>query len=383
MRRVSESHFGGCVRRSLQAHASVEERVVTFRTRTILTVIAVVLAVLTTLYVVSIARQVIAWILISLFLALALNPAVEWFQRRGLRRRGAAAGATYALALAAIVLLGATFIPTLVDQSNDFVEAVPGYVDDLTKGEGRLGFLQDRYHIVDRAREAIGDGGAARLLGVSGAALAVTKGVITAVVAIVTIAFLTFFMLLEGPRWVERSYSLLPEGSQARWRRVGQQIYRTVGGYVAGNLLISVIAGTSSAIVLTIMDVPYSIALGLLVAILDLIPLAGATLAAIIVSAVSFLQSIEAGIVVLIFFIVYQQLENHVLQPLVYGRTVQLSPLAVLIAVLIGAKIAGILGALGAIPVAGSIQVLFVDWLEHRRGRPVDGTAAEPARAPP
>jgi predicted PurR-regulated permease PerM len=361
----------------------VEERLVTFRTRTILSVIAIVLAVLTTLFVISIARQVIAWILISLFLALALNPAVEWFQRRGLRRRGAAAGATYAVALAAIILLGATFVPTLVDQSNDFVDAVPGYVDDLTKGEGRLGFLQERYHIVARAREAIGDGGAARLLGVSGAALAVTKGVITAVVAIVTIAFLTFFMLLEGPRWVERGYSLLPDASQARWRRVGQQIYRTVGGYVAGNLLISVIAGTSSAIVLTIMDVPYSIALGLLVAILDLIPLAGATLAAIIVSAVSFLQSIEAGVVVLIFFIVYQQLENHVLQPLVYGRTVQLSPLAVLIAVLIGAKIAGILGALGAIPVAGSIQVLLVDWLDHRRHRTVDGPVSEPARAPP
>jgi predicted PurR-regulated permease PerM len=119
------------------------------------------------------------------------------------------------------------------------------------------------------------------------------------------------------------------------------------------------------------MDVPYALALGLLVALLDLVPLVGATIAAIVVTTVAFLStdSIWSGIVVLIFFIVYQQLENHLLQPLVYGRTVQLSPLIVLIAVLIGASLAGVLGALGAIPVAGAVQVLVVDWLAHREGR--------------
>ena len=112
---------------------------------------------------------------------------------------------------------------------------------------------------------------------------------------------------------------------------------------------------------------PFAVALGLLVAILDLIPLAGATIAAILVTTVAFLDSTTSGIIVLIFFIVYQQLENHVLQPVVYGRTVQLSPLAVLIAVLIGAELAGVVGALAAIPVAGTIQVILRDWLEHRR----------------
>ena len=129
------------------------------------------------------------------------------------------------------------------------------------------------------------------------------------------------------------------------------------------------VAGVSSTIVLLILDVPYAVALGLLVAILDLIPLAGATLAAIILTAVAFLTSIPAGIIVLAFMIVYQQIENHLLQPLVYSRTVQLSPLAILIAVLIGAKIAGILGALAAIPVAGTIQVLLLAWLRGRRER--------------
>ena len=100
---------------------------------------------------------------------------------------------------------------------------------------------------------------------------------------------------------------------------------------------------------------------------LDLIPLAGATLAGILIATVAFLHSITAGIVVVVFFVVYQQLENHLLQPTIYGRTVQLSPLAVLIAVLIGAEIAGVLGALAAIPVAGSLQVVLVDWWRHRR----------------
>src|SRR5205823_8247821 len=113
---------------------------------------------------------------------------------------------------------------------------------------------------------------------------------------------------------------------------------------------------------------PFWVALGLIVAILDLIPLAGATIAGIVISAVAFLHSIPAGIVVVAFFIIYQQIENHLLQPIVYGRTVQLSPLAVLISVLVGAELAGVLGALAAIPVAGSLQVILVDWLRRRRG---------------
>jgi predicted PurR-regulated permease PerM len=184
---------------------------------------------------------------------------------------------------------------------------------------------------------------------------------------------MTLFMLLEGPAWIDRLYGLLPAASRPRWEAVGRDVYRTVGGYVTGNLLISLIAGITSGILLFALGVPYSVALGLLVALLDLIPLAGATLAAVIVTLIAFTTGgVGTGIAVAIFFVVYQQLENHVLQPLVYGRTVQLSPLAVLIAVLIGAQVAGILGALGAIPVAGTIQVLLVDWQRERAARRIE-----------
>jgi predicted PurR-regulated permease PerM len=354
-----------------------QEHVIRFRLRNILGVILVVIAVIAVLEVLQIARQVITWILISLFLALALNPAVEFFQRRLTRRRLPAIAITYVLAALAIVALAATFVPTLIDNVNEFAQAVPGYIEDLTAGRGWLGELADRYDVVERVREQVETGGAASLIGASGTALAITQKILTAIVAIVTIIFLTFFMLLEGPRWMERFYSLLPEDSQERWRNVGSGIYRTVGGYVSGNLLISVIAGISSAVVLSILGVPFAIALGLVVAILDLIPLAGATLAAIILTTIAFLDDVRNGIIVLIFFVIYQQIENHVLYPLVYSRTVQLSPLAILIAVLLGAKLAGVLGALAAIPVAGAVQIILLDYLRHRQAR-IDGARASP-----
>ena len=347
----------------------MEERVVRFRPTTILALLGITIGVFLLLQLVWIAREVLTWVLIAVFLALAMNPAVNWFQAHGIRRRGLATGITAVLVLAGFALLGLLFIPTLVSEVNGFAGALPDYVDDITHRRGRLGFLESKYHVTQRVRDAIEEGGTTRVLGLTGTAVAITKGIITAIVAVVTIMFMTVFMLLEGPTWVERFYALLPERSRDRWRDVGQQIYRTVGGYVTGNLFISLIAGVTSTLVLLALGVPYAVALGLLVAILDLIPLAGATIAAIIVCSIGFLHSLAAGIILLVFFIVYQQIENHVLQPLVYSRTVRLSPLVILISVLVGAQIAGVLGALAAIPVAGTIQVILFSWLEERRKR--------------
>ncbi len=356
----------------------MEERLVSFRPRAVLVVLGIIISAFVIIRIILVARSVLIWVFVALFLALALNPAVEWLQTRGVRRRGVAVLITYISALFGIVALAALFIPILVDQVDNFIGAVPDYVDQLTRGEGRIGFLEREYQITERVRDAIGQQGASGVLGISGTALSVTKSVVTAIVAIVTIAFLTLFMLLEGPAWVERFYSLLPPEKQPRWRKIGYDIYRTIGGYVTGNLAISLVAGITSTAVLLILGVPYAVALGLVVALLDLIPLAGATIAAVIVTTVGFIDSTTSGIVLLVFFILYQQLENQVLQPIVYGRTVQLSPLAVLIAVLVGAALAGVVGALAAIPVAGAIQVLLVDWLENRRGRLVK-TAPAPA----
>jgi predicted PurR-regulated permease PerM len=362
------------------------ERVIQFRPRTVLQVAGLLLGVALALYVVWISLRVITWVFVALFLALALDPAVRFLQSKGVRRRGAAAAIIYTAAIAAAGLLAALLVPPLVDEAEGLADAVPGYVEDITAGRGPLGFLERDYQIVRRVREAT-EGGGGSFLGGAGTALDVGRGVLTGVVGFITIVFLTLFMILEGPAWHERALGLLPQESRPRWRNVGHRIAQTVSGYVTGNLFLSLIAGTSTTIVLVILGVPFALALGLLVAILDLIPLAGATLAGLLLTTVGLLTSLTAGIVLLVFFVLYQQIENHVLQPLVYGRTVQLSPLVVLIAILIGTEVAGVLGALGAIPVAGTLQILLLDWLEHRRMADQEGgpaaVAAEAMRDSP
>jgi predicted PurR-regulated permease PerM len=359
-----------------------EERVVSFRPRTILVVLGVTLLVFVVLALVYFAFRVITWILIAAFLAAALNPAVEFFERRGVGR-GLSSGIVFLVALLSICGLGFLLIPPLVDQVREFIDALPAIVADLTAGRGPLGFLERDYQVVERLREAIDKAGTGGVTGLTGPAVEILTRILTGVVGALTIAFLTFFMLLEGPHTVDHVLGLLPERVRPRWERVSGNIYRTIGGYVSGNLLISLIAGVVTTIVLLAVGSSYAIALGLVVAVLDLIPLAGATLAAVIVSAVIFVeQGVLRGIIVVVFFVLYQQLENHVLQPVIYGRTVQLSPLAVLVAVLIGAELAGVLGALMAIPVAGSIQAIVREILLTHRERLIETPPGAALAAP-
>src|SRR5664280_2606324 len=178
------------------------ERVIHVRPRTIALVVAIVLAFALALQIVFIAGQVIVWIFIALFLALAINPLVDWLQARGIRRRGPAVAIAFGTVLIAAVGVAAIFVPILVDQIGKFIDAVPGYVKDLTEGRGRLGFLETDYHVVEKVEKAIKDNNASKVLGASNVALSLTKGVLSAIVATITIGFMTLFMLLEGPTWV-------------------------------------------------------------------------------------------------------------------------------------------------------------------------------------
>jgi predicted PurR-regulated permease PerM len=207
------------------------------------------------------------------------------------------------------------------------------------------------------------------VLGLTSPALGVLRGILTAVVATVTIFFLVLFLLREGRRWVEAGVDLLPPASRPRWERVLAGVTRTIRGYVTGNLLISLIAGTIAYVTLLATGVPYALPLAVLVAVLDLIPLVGATLGTVVASGVALSEGLFPFIVVAVVFVAYQQFENHLLQPLIYGRTVQLSPLMVLISILLAGSIAGIIGALIAIPIAGSLQVVLAELIAARRER--------------
>jgi predicted PurR-regulated permease PerM len=354
--------------------AAPPPREIRVRVRTVLLVLLTALLVALVVWLLLEAWQVITWVLIAIFFAIALQPVVDFLERRGLPN----ALAVIAVAIASLVIVGLlawAFIPPLVRQTTDALQALPGAVDDLTKGEGPLGFLQREYDIVGRVKQAVEGRGGGEVLGVTAPAFAVVRGAVTAVVATITIFFLTIFLLREGRAWVARILGLVPEAHRPRWERISQGVARTIRGYVAGNLLISLVAGLVAFAVLTATGVPYAVPLAVLVALLDLVPLVGATVAMIVVAAVALTQGIVPFLIVLAVLLAYQQAENHLLQPVVYGRTVQMSPLVVLVAVLIGGTIAGVLGALLAIPVAGSLQVMLTELIP-RKAEPA--TAARP-----
>ena len=347
---------------------AIPERVVRVHLRTALLLTGALIGVFAGLYVLWMTRQIIIWLLIAIFLAVALDPLVSWFQHHGLRSRGLAVLAAVVLVGAVLTGIGFLLLPPLVTQLDDLVASLPKYVDDLTRGRGPFGFLERDYQIVEKVRERVQQGGSGGIVvSLAGGALTVAAGVLSAIAATATITVMVVFLLLGGPRWVESFLGSLPDDQRDRWSSVGADLYRSVGGYVRGNLAISLLAGVSAAVVLLILGVPYALALALVIAILDLVPLVGATIGATIVLGVVVFQSTTAAVIWLIFAIVYQQVENHFIQPVVYGRMVLLPAFAVLLAVLVGAKLGGVVGALGAIPIASAIQIIVVDLLRARR----------------
>ena len=239
----------------------------------------------------------------------------------------------------------------------------------LANGKGPIGDIVKRYDLEqkvkdnqDKIQQAITD------FGTSG--LDIVRRIFSTIVAVLTVTVLTILILIEGPTLSQNAVDLIPSlQRRTRVRRVAVDACRAVSGYVFGNLLISLIAGTAAWLMLFILGVPYAEVLGLFVGFADLIPLVGATLGAIPAIGFAFLHSVPAGIITTIFFIVYQQFENHVLQVTIMSRTVKLNPLAVLVSVLVGVELFGFLGALLAIPAAGVIQVVVRDLYDESRGR--------------
>ncbi|MGW2030669.1 AI-2E family transporter [Streptomyces sp. NPDC001811] len=337
--------------------------------RTILATIGLVLATYVVIALVVQARRVLIWAVIALFLAVSLHPAVEALQRRVPRCRRSVATLLVFLATAAVVgAVIALFVIPLAEEAGRFAGRLPAMIKDARAGRGPVGDLLERTHalrFVQRHQARIG----AFATGLGTPALHFVRSAATTVAGALTIFVLAYLMVLEGPKAIDRSLSLVDEAPAARIRRVGAACARTVNGYLTGNLLISVICGLLTYVVLLVSGVPFAGLLALFVAVTDLIPLVGATIGAVVASAVAFVHSLPAGIGAVVFFVVYQQAENHLLQPVILSRTVRLNPLTVLLAILIATEVAGILGALLAIPVTGIIQVVLGDIWAHRGGR--------------
>ena len=351
--------------------------------RTIATAIGMVLATVLMLLVLRAVSRVVIWMIVAAFFAIALYPVVGWVEKRVTRgRRSLATLLVFVLVLVVLGGLITAFAVPLAREGTAFAKQLPQLVNDARAGRGPVGGFLDRTNALNYIQEHQ-DRIKAFASGLTTPAAGVLQGVATGVAGVVTIFVLAYLMVLEGPKIVDGSLNLLQRENRPRVRAVSADCAKSITGYLSGNLLISVICGVLTYIVLLATGVPFAGLIALFVAVADLIPLIGATLGAIVAVVAAAVHSVPALIVVAVFFVVYQQLENHLLQPIILSRTVKLNPLTVLIAILVAVELAGILGAFLAIPVAGMIQVIARDLWDHRRGRPKEeptvGEDREPA----
>jgi predicted PurR-regulated permease PerM len=334
--------------------------------RTLLLFVALATAVVAAVALAFAVKTVLVELVVAIVLAMAIEPLVKVFQRRRGVSRGAAVGLAFTVVVVALVAFAYLLFQPLVSELNRFSADLPRLTRELTQGHGRLGFLESRYHIVERARAAVQGHG---VTGAAGPVLHSVTGVVQTAGGIVFVAFLTLFVALGGRQWFDSLVGLFPTEHQPRVRRAGAGVAQAVGGYVSGNLLISVIAGSVTTAVCVATGVPYALPLGIVVGVFDLVPLVGATIGTVIVGSVALTKGVPAALIVVATMIVYQQVENHTLQQLVYHRTVQLSALAISVSVAAGAELGGVLGALLGIPAAGALKVVFGELADWRRER--------------
>lgn len=357
----------------------------TVSNRTIVRIFAIVAGLAGLLYLLWTVRSTAVLVFLAIFLAVALGPAVDWFVRRRVPRALAILLVYLGIALS-IFGVGLLIVPPVVNGVDDLSRDIPTYVHDLRDSKTFRKY-DDKYGITDKLTEQ-----AKKLpsrLGDAATALqSVTVGVFGAIVQLVTVLTLTFFLLLDGAKVLAFLHRARGPNASDRLERVLAEIYRSTSGYVVGNLLISLCAGITTWVVLTILGVPFAAPLAVLMAFLDLIPLVGATIGGVAIGLVTLFHNFPtATIIWVIVLIVYQQVENNVVQPMVYRRTVNVHPVLVIIAILIGSSLLGVLGALLAIPIAAGIQVVIRElWAirEERRAPPSleDGAATGPATGP-
>ncbi|MEU8217686.1 AI-2E family transporter [Micromonospora taraxaci] len=336
--------------------------------RRTLIVIGLVLASAFALAFVYATRRVLTWAVVAAFFAVALKPLVDRLQHRLVRRRSVATLLVFLAAFVVLAILATVILVPLFGEVGRFADRAPDLLRDARAGQGPLGHLLERTgarRYVSEHSDQLRDLGT-RL---RQPAVGVLRGVVETVAGLVTVIVLAYLMVLEALRITRGVLAAAGDGQGERLRRVGREMSRTVTGYLTGNLLISVICGLLTYLVLVLTGVPFAAVIALLVAVADLIPLVGATLGAVIAAGAGFLHSPTAGVVVLVFFVVYQQVENHLLQPFILSRAVRLNPLTVLVSVLLAAELAGLLGALLAIPAAGIVQTLLREY-GPRRLRP-------------
>lgn len=350
---------------------SRSEKQITISTETIIKVIALtVSAVLILKFIGEVSHQ-LTLIGVSAFLALALNPAVTWLTiRLKSKSRVRATGVAYLMVLTILITFLALVVPPLVRQTAEFIGDVPRIVNDFQQQDTAVARFVRSYDIDEQLNTAASDF-SGRFADFGRPVLNTASRVGGTIVSIITVLVLTFMMLIEGPLWYERVMSLQPKDRRAHRDKLAKRMYKVVTGYVNGQVLIAAIAAGFSLIALLIASTltdssVNAVALAGIVFLFGLIPLIGNVLAAAVVVLFALFESSTLALIMAVYFILYQQIENATLQPYIQSRSNQLTPLIVFIAAILGAGLGGLLGALAAIPVAGCIRILLEDWLNDR-----------------
>lgn len=308
-------------------------------------------------------------IFMAFFLALALNAPVHWIAEHlpGKRRgsRSVATSISFLLVVALLVGFLALIIPPTVSQISSFIKEVPGLVEDTRHQDNALGkFIRDNNldSMIDNVSDELSE--VAKNSGSTAVSTLSAFG--SSVFAVLTVLVMTFMMLVEGPRWVRLGQSFLPPNRREHVTRLTRDMYKVVRGYVNGQVTIAFIASFFILPVLLILNIPYALALAAVVFICGLIPMIGAYIGATIVSLVALLESPLSALLILAYYILYQQIENYVIQPRIQANATNISPLVVFASVIIGINLNGIIGGLVAIPIVGCLRILVIDYLQSR-----------------
>jgi predicted PurR-regulated permease PerM len=299
--------------------------------------------------------SILILILVAAFLAAGLNPAVVWLGRRGVARRWAVLVVITAVVLA-VVLFVVALVPVITDQVSMIVKNAPGWLDQL-QHDRTIQRLDNRYDLLRKARTVLtgGNVGSALFGGVVGVGLKVLSFLANTFIVVV----LMLYFLATLPKVKHSVWQLAPASRRERVAELGDRIIDNVGSYVSGAFLVAMAAGISSLIFLFAVGLgQYAVALAAVVTLLDVIPMIGATLGAVIVTAIGFATDPRTGLYCLIFYVLYQQFENYVIYPRVMSRSVNLPGSIIVIAALVGAALLGVIGALLAIPTAAAITLL-------------------------
>ncbi len=358
---------------------------VTISNRTILRILGLITFSFIGLLAIRQASHALTLLFIAFFLSLALNAPVHALSQAipGKRRgsRTLATALSFFIIISLLIGFLASIVPPLVKQTSSFLNEVPALVEQLRDESSSTGSFVRKYKLEDQV-DKLSTQLSSRLKNLSGSAVSTLTRVGSSIFSSLTVLVLTFMMLIEGPRWIAFARRLMPDNKEQHAEKLARDMYKVVKGYVNGQVLLAAIAAIIIVIPLFLLDVSYPVALMVIIFICGLIPLVGHTIGALIVSAVALFNSPGTALVVLSIYILYQQIENYAIQPRIQANSTDMSPLLVFSSVIIGVSFSGLVGGLVAIPVAGCVRILLLDYLNHKNILTPSDVRTSPAPGP-